>query len=256
MNFDKSDYVRGLIHYCVLMVCICSFYKTPDGDSLFYKFLGLFGISPGISIGNNATLYIYSLVPLALAVYCIVGIFKYWYSYGLRFKKYNIFVRWLPIVIIIPVLLLSNFIYPSMIDRAYYAAISQRDGFRAVTHYVTDRYIRYEFTRTDRTFSYDFILTNHGKEAVEFNVKLSYENTDGIENDVVVLESSGELKSFVLQPKQSSRYNGEFTAYVHTTYESGSGDSIFSVVLFSDNEQYSPKPIEGDHYQKRYIRLK
>jgi len=99
MNQDKSDYRRGLIFFCVATICIISFFAAPDGEPLLYKFIGLFGLAPGISLGASGTLYIYALVPIAIIILSARKILKYWHGYGARFKEYNALLRFLPVII-------------------------------------------------------------------------------------------------------------------------------------------------------------
>jgi len=96
---NKSDYRRGLLFFCIVMVCVISFFTAPGGEPFLYKFIGLFGLSPGISLGSG-TLYIYGLVPIIVIVLSIRKILKHWYSYGARFRGYNVFLRFLPVIII------------------------------------------------------------------------------------------------------------------------------------------------------------
>lgn len=242
MNNIKSDYRKGLIFFFILMICIFSCFMTPDGDTLFYKFIGLFGLSPGIPLGS-ATLYIYMLVPLIAAIVSIKKVLKYWKNYGSKFKEYNIFLRYLPVFIAIPIMLFSNIITPSLLDRAYFAVISQRNGLQSVTHYSTNKNLKYEFSGNIRTYSYEFALGNHSSETVKFNVKLAFENVDGLQ-EIFITEDSGELKTFSLPPKQLSFFAGEFIEHRQTMYQSGGGTAVFSIVLVHDDEQYSPKQLK------------
>ena len=105
MDSDRSDYRKGAIYFCILMICIVMF-ASPDGVPILYRLLRMLGLSPGIAIGSNVTLYVYPLIPIALAIMCIKMIFRYWHSYGVRFRGYNVFLRYFPIIVAIPVLLL------------------------------------------------------------------------------------------------------------------------------------------------------
>jgi hypothetical protein len=246
---DKSDYRKGLLYFCCLITCISLWLTTPDGDTLFYKFLGLFGLSPGIRLRDNSTLYIYMLIPLIAAIFSLNKVFKYWHGYGSRFREYSSLLRTLPVFIIaIPVLLGSNIMHPSGMDHIYNAAISQRSGLQAVTCYAANEQLSYEFTGNNWTYSYDLAFDNHGNEAVEFNVKLLCNIWDDIQ-EAIIKDDNGQTKTFILPPKQMAYFTGEFTAYHQTTTGSGSGNGTlsgndmwgFSVVILNDNEQHSPK---------------
>ncbi|MCL2285211.1 MAG: hypothetical protein FWC32_02480, partial [Firmicutes bacterium] len=117
-----------------ILACIFLGFTTPDGEPLFNSILGVLGLSPGISLGSGATLYIYGLVPIVIIILCIAGIIKYWRGYGLRFQRLNVFLRLLP-VIIAGLMLFSNAITPSVVDRIYFARISRQSGLAAVTFY-------------------------------------------------------------------------------------------------------------------------
>jgi len=245
MNSDKSDFLRGLLYFGIIIFCMSLWIKTPDGDPLLYKLLGLFGLSPGIPLGANATLFIYPLIPLIAAFYCLKKVFKYWYSYGSRFKEFSSLLRALPVIIIaVPVLLGSGIMHPSGIDRIYYAGISQKSGLQAVTYYAKDEQLRYEFTGENRRFSYDFSydlrFVNFGQETVEFSVKFLYESMDGFQ-EVFLRDEHGEIQTFTLRPRQSTYSKGEFTEHLQATSYSGSGRGGFSVVLVNDDERHSPK---------------
>jgi len=244
MNSDKSDFWKGFTYFCILMICIFSWFTTPDGDTVFYKFIGLFGMSPGIQLGNSSTLYIYMLIPLIAGILCIRKTLKYWHGYGLRFKEYNVLMRFLPMFTVIPVLLFSNIVTPTLLERLYFAVISQRNGLQAVTYYAADEYLSFEFTGNYRTYSYNFAFGNHSNETIEFNVKLSYQDMSGLK-EVFIKDDNGEMKEFTIPPNQITFCMDEFAEYSQTIQgnASGSGRGTFSVVLVNDDKQYSPKPL-------------
>jgi hypothetical protein len=235
----KSEYKRGLLYFGGLMICICLWFTTPDGVNIYHGILGLFGISPGIPIGSGATLYIYGLLPLIATIICIKKVFVYWRGYGTRFKEFNAFLRLLPLFIALPVILLSNVIQPSLIDRMYYAILSQKNGLQAVSFFSAEDNLRYTFTGNYRTFTYCLALGNHSAEDVEFHLVFSYRDMDGMQ-EVYFMDATGDVKLFTLAPRQLTHYSGEFTAYIPTPYESGSGRSVFSVILLNENEQHKP----------------
>jgi hypothetical protein len=244
INSDKSDYRRGLLYFCGLLVCICLFFTTPDGESIFYRILGLFGIKPGIAIGSNSTLYVYWLIPIAAAIICIKKALKYWQGYGLKFKKYNYFLRVLPIIIIVPVFLVStNMVSPSGIDRIYYAVVSQRSGLQAVTYSSADNFIEYQFSGSAWTYSYNITLENHGKDTLAFNIKLIPDRHERF-REAFIRDSNGEVTVFILRPRERSSISGRtIEHHYQSTYGSGKGSGTFSVVLINDYEQTSPDRI-------------
>ena len=241
MSKDKSEYQKGLLYFCCLMVCICLFFTTPDGDNLFYKFLGLFGISSGIRLGN-ATLYIYMLIPLIAAILSIRKVLEYWWSYGLRFREYKFVLRYLPVIISVLVFSIStNTLSPSGIDRIYYFIISQRKGLQPIICYPAGNSLRFYFTGNIRTYSFDITFRNLGKETLEFKAKLIY-NFDQENQEVYLKNDNNEVEIFTLQPKQCLEYNRKFTEYYQTTNSSGGAEfRTFTVVLLNDSIQYSPK---------------
>ena len=133
MHDDRHDYRKGLASFFGLMACILSFFTAPDGESFFHHFLGLFGIAPGIPMGGNSTLYIFMLVPLVLGIICVVKIVEYWHSYGVRFKDYNILLRYLPVLMLVLIFFSSNIIQPPLTDRMYFAITARRSGLRSIT---------------------------------------------------------------------------------------------------------------------------
>jgi len=108
MSEVQYDYLKGLFFFCIAAVCVMLFFTAPSGEPLLYKFIGLFGLSPGIPLGATGTLYIYGLVPIAIIVLCIRKIIKYWHGYGARFSGYNILLRFLPVIIAGMVFLFYN----------------------------------------------------------------------------------------------------------------------------------------------------
>jgi hypothetical protein len=204
--------------------------------------MGLFGLSPGITIGNsNSTLYIYGLIPLIAAIFCIKKILKYWQGYGTKFKHYHVLLRNLPLLIFASILAFSSMVSPSLLDRMYFAVISQRNGLQSVTRYDINKPIFIEFTENNRTVSYDLAFGNHSNETVEFNVELIHR--DGYQG-IFVKEDNGELKIFSLPPKRLTFFSDEFTEYQQSAYGNGSSTiNVFSVVLINGDEQYIPKPL-------------
>ncbi|MCL2773511.1 MAG: hypothetical protein FWD71_09195 [Oscillospiraceae bacterium] len=237
MNKEKSDYRRGLLYFACLMICICLFFTTPDRDTLFYKFLGLFGIKPGINIGNNATLYIYMLIPLIAGILSIRKVLAYWRSYGIKFKEYNVFLRFLPGFIIVLV-----FLFSANINSIYYTVIGLRGGLQSIVYY-SDSYNDFSFNYTENIQTYSYYLTfkNCSNKTVEFSVKLTeYDDFP----DVLIKDYNGEVKTFILPPKQTGTYTGKFTENAKTKYSSANGSyPADSIILLNDKEQYSPKPI-------------
>jgi hypothetical protein len=121
----------------------------------------------------------------------------------------------------------------------YFATLSQRSGLYAVSFYSAQENLRYSFTANHRTFAYNFALGNHGDEAVEFHVIFSYQDMDGVQ-EVYFSDEYGDAKLFALAPRQLAYFSGDFTANIPTHYESGSGNSIFSVILLGEDEQHRP----------------
>lgn len=242
MNNDKSDYQRGLLYFFCLMICICSLFITiPDGDNLYYKLLGLFGISPGIELGTT-TLYIYMLIPLGAAILSARKVLKYWQDYGSRFKEYTFVLRFLPVIISVLILFVStDTLAPSCIDRMYYSVISQHKGLQSIICYSEGNSLEFEFTGNIRTYLCDITFTNLGNETLEFKAKLIY--NDAQDNQKVFqINDSNEDGIFILHPKQSLKYNRKFTEYYQTTSSSGYGVIEEStVVLLNGEEQYTPK---------------
>jgi len=243
MKNDKSCYRRGLIYYCGAIICFCLFLTTPDGESFFKKLIGSFGISQGIRLGNNGTLYIYGIVPIAAGIVCIRKALKYWQGYGSRFKDYSILLRVLPLIIIVPVVLVStNIVPPSGIDRIYYAAISQRNGLQAITYSSADRYLEYRYSENAWSYSYNIKLENHGNDTLTFNIKLIPEGHEGF-HEAFIRDENGDIIVFTLLPYQRSAFSGDTIEHLQSAYASVSGSGIFSIVLTNDYEQFSPKRI-------------
>jgi hypothetical protein len=181
------------------------------------------------------------LIPLYAAIVCIKKILKYWQGYGSKFKHYNVLLRNLPLLIAIAILSFSSVITPSLIDRMYFATISQRNGLQSISYYDTDKPIIIKFSENNRTISYDFAFGNHSNETVEFIVELMH--LDDLQ-EVFIKEDNGELKIFSLPPRRLTFFRGEFTEYHQAGYGNGSLTTrMFSVVLINDDEQYSPKPL-------------
>ena len=210
---------------------------------MFYRILGLLRIKPGIALGNNSTLYIYGLIPIAAAIICIKKVLKYWQGYGSRFRTHNFVLRVLPIIIVVPVFLVStNVVSPSGIDRIYYAAISQRSGLQAITYFSADNFLEYQFSGSAWTYSYNFTLESHGNDTLAFSVKLIPDRHEGF-REAFIRDGNGEIKVFTMRPKERSSFFGETIEQHQSPYDSGRGSGTFSVVLLNDYEQVSPSRI-------------
>ena len=242
MNEAKSNYLRGLLYFCCLMVCVCMWFVTPDGDTILYKILGLFGISSEIPLWTGGTLYIYMLMPLTAGIVCAGKILRYWGYPGSIFRKGNFLPRFIPLLILIPVLLFSNtgILSPPVIDRVYYAVTGQRDGLQSIVFYSDDdNAMRYSHTGNDWTFTYDLTFANCGGDILEFSVKLT-SNTRYL-HDVFIKDESGKTKVFTIEPKQVITISGELAEHIENT--SGSGGGIYSLSIINEDEQHSPKPL-------------
>jgi len=244
MAKDKFDYLKGLIFFCGLMLCTISLFTTPWGESLFHTFLGLFGISPGIPMSDNSTLYIFTLIPLIAGFICLSKMRYFWKGYNAKFNEYNFWLRKLPALVVIIAFMALVGMTPNAIDRIYSRMLHQQTGLRAVSVYATEPNLSFRFTGNMRTYSYGFVLNNHGQEVQSFNIKLVYEALDWpnntlIHQEVFVQDESGNIKIFILPPGQS-HFSGGFTAYRETQFVSGSGNTRFSVVLVNDYEQHNP----------------
>ena len=238
MKALQSEHKRGTLYFGGLMICICLLLTTPDGVSIYLRLMGLLGINLSFPIGSG-TLYLYGLPPLIAIIVCIKKVLAYWRDYRSRFKELNAFLRMLPVLVALPVIMLSNVLQPSLIDRMYFAALSQQSGLQAVSFYSAEDNLRYWFLGNHRTITYNLTLGNHGDEYVEFHLVFSYQDMDGIQ-EVYFIDENGDAKLFTLAPRQLAHYSGEFTVYTPTSYESGNGQSIFSVVLLSEDEQHRP----------------
>ena len=237
MNNTKTDFLKGLTYFLCLTVCVCLFFKTPDGDTLLYELLGLFGISPGIPIGTNATLYIYMLAPQAAGILFAIKAWKYWKNYREKFKGLHAALRFLPVFIILLIYFAMRMLHPSVIERAYYTELSRRGGLRSVACYAPDHPFQFRTDQAGRTYSYAFTLANYGDEALEFNVELLRSRPADFLSDTLVKDEDGQPKVFKLFPRQIERFIGEFTDPEHNNNVSGNG---FSIALINGGELYEP----------------
>ena len=239
MTTTKQDYKKGLLFFCGIAICILSFVTTPDGESLFHKLIGLIGIGPGIHIGDDVTLYIFMLIPIAAGIWFGKKVFKYWRGYGERFKELSILLRSLPVTILVAIFIATSAINPSVVDRIYFFVISRQQGLRSIT-VSAPHTLAYEYSGDYRTYSYTIWLNNHGSEAQEFSVKLLYEDLDG-RHKVMVRDEDGDIKIFTLMPGQPSSFSGEFAVPRDIWDSWRSFNGFFSaVILVSDDEQHRP----------------
>ncbi len=246
MDNNKKDYWLGLTYFFVSALCICSYFKTPDNDTLLYKFLGIFGIPPGIPIGQGGMLYIYGLFVLIIMIICIKKAIKYWWSYGERFARYNIILRYLPVIVsIIVVLICFN------INTIYYSAKSISGGLRAIVFYdnSSQNHINYRLYNDIITYEYYFAFENFSNEDQEFKVKIDnsrWNYDDVIPSEIVIKDDNGEDEVFSLAPKQRRVFSGSFNEKSPTYNNEGEQFSGFldaKVILYNEHEQCTPKPI-------------
>ncbi len=239
MNKAKSDYLRGLLHFLGLTVCVCLFFTTPDGDTLFYELLGLFGISPGIPIGTGGMLYIYMLAPQAAGIFFAIKAWKYWKNYREKFKGIHALLRLLPVFIVVLIYSAMRFLHPSVIERAYYTELSQRGGLSSVACYAPDYPFQYRTDHTGRTYTYVFTLANYSDESLQFNVELTAYKSPLLYplSDALVKDEHGQSKVFTLAPMQIQRFIGEFTDPQYNDTRAGNG---FSIALIAGGERYEP----------------
>ena len=234
---EKSDFIKGLPYFIGAAICLCLSMQTPDGENLFYKFLGLFGISPGIRLSDNSTLYIYGLIPGIIIIICILKIFRYWQSYGIKFKNFNIFIKLLPVVIALVVFVFSA----NIINNIFFNTVSRRDRVQAVIYY-NDSEFRYEFSGSIRNYIYSLNFENLGDEAVEFKVKFTLAQKYGSREMFIIDDNSREEKIFKLEPNQARNYSGSF-GELHEDYIIIERGVIPVILLLNDEDRHEPKPV-------------
>jgi len=130
----------------------------------------------------------------------------------------------------------------SVIDRIYYAALSQRNGLQAVTYSSGDNSLEYRLNEDDWVYLYGITLENHGSDTLVFSIKLIPDGHEGFQ-EVFIRGDNGEIEVFTLQPKQRSSFSGETIEHRPSAFDSGSGRGTFSLVLTSENEQHNPSRI-------------
>ena len=235
------DYRKGLLYLCGLVVCILFLFTAPDGEAFFHKFLGLFGIAPGIPLGGNSTLYIFMLIPVATGIFCARKTFMHWRGYQRKFRGFNPLLRNAPWAVLLMLWLATSAITPSAQDLIYFRAKRQQTGLRAVTVSTWDERLSIEAAGHSRTYTYHLTFNNHGREAQTFSLKLLHHGFEG-PKEIFVTDDAGDIKTFVLPPRQSVSFAGEFTVHCETwlyIYR-GNTSSLFSVVLVNENERHSP----------------
>ena len=87
-----------------------------------------------------------------------------------------------------------------------------------------------------RTFAYNLALGNHSDENLEFRLMFIYQDMEGTQ-EVYFADENGNVRLIALAPRQMVHYLGEFSV---SHYGTSSGQSIFSVVLVSDEERHRP----------------
>lgn len=237
MDGSKRDYWRGLAYFALGALCVSAFFTAPDGDALLFKFLGLFGLSPGIPVGGGATLYIFPLLPLGLGFLSLRKVLKYWQGYGVRFRAFNPLMRFFPMTIAGVVLAFSGLVLsPSLVDRAYFVAVGRHSGLQAVTLYTQDTDIVWRIDGSRRMYDGHFTLTNHGNETLRFYAKLVIDHFD---ETIEIQDEHGHAREFVLHPGQQIWHVGEFTS-VDDGGEGmiAAGRGGVSVVIFNEAETH------------------
>ena len=234
---DKSDFLRGWLYFIGSVVCLCLCMRTPDGEILFYKFLGLFGVSPGIRLSDNSTLYIFGIIPAIIIIICVRKLFKYWQGYGVKFKNFNIFIRLLPVLVAVIVFIFSV----TIINSVYYSSVSRRDGVQAVIYY-NDSEIRYEFSGHIRDYIYSLNFENLSDKAVQFKVKFALDSRYDSREMFIIDDNSREAKIFRLEPNQARSYSGSF-GELHEDYIIIERGIIPVIILLNDEGEHELKPV-------------
>lgn len=226
---------RGWLYFCGLVICVLSFFTTPDGLTLFHGFLGLFGISPGIPLGNGS-LYIFMFIPLITGIFCARKVYNLRHHDAIRIAA--------SIGLVVFVILSS--ITPSVIDHLYFSAISRQSGLRAISFYQPSGNLSVNIQGYGRTYYYTLRLHNHSRDVQHFNVMLIYREWFGEveEQDVLIRDANGEVKTFTIPPQQTFQFSGEFSDYNEIPMSMwGMGyhfNIIFDIILATDNEQHRP----------------
>ena len=240
MDTNKRDYWRGLVHFSLAVLCVSAFFTTPDGDALLFKFLGLFGLSPGIPVGGGATLYIFPLLPLGLGFLSLRKVLKYWQGYGVRFRAFNPLLRFFPVLIAGVALVFSGmFFSPTLVDRLYFAHVGRQSGLQAVTVYTGENQLRWALREETQLSVQDFVIQNHGSDTVTFYVKLV---PDHFGEAVVIADAAGAPQAFTLDPNQQTWRDGEFFM-PNSTGIYGNGSGTFTVVLFNAEDEHRVTPL-------------
>jgi len=245
----KSNWRKGFWYFCLLMFCIILSFTTPDGFSLFVGLLRILGINLRLNIGGG-TLILEGLPMLVLFILSIVGMRKYWKNYNKQFDdKLNPFFCRVPHFMAVALFLMSNAVWsPSLIDRAYFAAMSRKDGIEAVsvsnfpsaaTLGIHDFHNIYD----EKTYIYNFHLINHSNEFLEFYIKLLYQG-----NKTMILDGFGEPRLFSIRPNSPAVIAGEFGKHAPTSHPLGSvrlayDEFGFTIKLISETSEYIPRPL-------------
>ena len=238
-----------------VIFCVFLFFESPFGESNFNELLMVFGISPGIPMGSNSTLYIYGFLLIAALVICIKRVFKYWHSYGLRFKDYHFVLKYLPLIIGLPLIMQSFItINPSLTDRMYFFILSRQRGVNAVTYHMPSDFRVTTHDGENLIHSYSIIFQNHGNTPVAFTVILGWDNFpfSPIEsrNEVLIMDANNNPKTITIAPRASAFFNGDFIAGLDEPDNGWWGDLSISsdwvYVLLADNgREYRPRRLAG-----------
>lgn len=244
----NRDFRNGLILFCGFALCVCAFFQTPDGDSLFYKLLRLVGINPVIPLGSGS-LTIFMLLPLVAGVICARETYRLWKNYRERFAHLNAFVRAVPIyIVVIFGLLWMN------LDSIYYSTLSVQSGVHSISGVVrtvsTDSIANYTLKDGKFTYEYSFALKNNSTETREFQVLIvpTIQYPDHVPDEIFILDSDGSKKTFFLPPRIEERFYGEFSVASETADTLGIGGTASGVfraqdiVLVDGENRVSPFP--------------
>ena len=239
---DKNDYLKGWIYFIGAIVSIASFFTTPVGETLFHEFLGLFGIAPGIPFGETGMIFIFMIIPLVSAIFCVKKVLKFWHSYGVRFREYAPVVRFLPVIILVA-LFWANSLTPSVVDRAYFFMRGAQGGLRAITVYAVNDNIMFETDRDgNRTYTYSFIFNNHSRRGSQwFHVAISYYSFYRHRSDVhevFIVDEYGFKKVFLVGSGRNEFHFGEFTVLDELNRGSSGNSTITAVRLVNNEEEH------------------
>jgi|GEM_PF-4144286 len=242
----KTQWRKGFIWFCVLLLSIITLSTTPDGTSLLMGFLGLFGIPPSFSIGPNDRISIWGLPHLFLIMLSFGFTLHYWRGYRTIFAEIKGILYALPKIMVVALLIATQFT-PSPIDRLYFSIMARQEGFNALVYSSTchfdQRVTSVSWHTTPEGVVYEYTFTVHSFRANLPPIQVILVTEWG-EEIPVLFSNSNMPMTFHSEPRHSFTFSDSFTVPSSYGYSTSGWSGVSVVITEEDGTRHYPRHLE------------